>query len=169
MSNSVDEKALREAWGEVFPAMRPTLRKIIERYEAAKAPAKDQPVDHTGFIVAQTAYQQVDGDVNPKALKSALSAYKEYARPKRESRVGTPSEAMCDRARGFIMGLDLGVRSWLAMKEHLDYGGYPSIPRIDTQAEINPRGHITKWDVAECIYVLMTTETDDHGRRELDD
>ncbi len=83
--------------------------------------------------------------------------------PKRESGLVPgmiPSEAMCDKARGFIMGLDLGCRKWAEMKSHLEAGGYNSIPRINTQAEINPKGHITKWDVAECIFVLMTSKTD---------
>ena len=59
-------------------------------------------------------------------------------------------------ARGFIIGLDLCYRKWGDMQRHLDLGGYPSLPRIREMAEKDPKGHITKWDVAECIYMLMT-------------
>lgn len=76
---------------------------------------------------------------------------------KREIGVAIPTEGMCQNARGFILGLDLDIRTWGAMKKHLDMGGYLSCPRIDTQAKINAKGHISKWDVAECIYVLMNT------------
>lgn len=66
-----------------------------------------------------------------------------------------PTEAMCDEARGFIMGLDLGVRKWRAMQGHLAAGGYSSLPYIMEQCANNPDGHITKWDVADCIWQLM--------------
>jgi hypothetical protein len=66
-----------------------------------------------------------------------------------------PTATMCDRARGFILGLDLSARTWGAMQKHLDLGGYPSLPRIRQMAADDPNGHITKWDVAECIYMLM--------------
>ena len=69
--------------------------------------------------------------------------------------VKEPTEAMCDRARGFIMGLDLGYRTWEEMDTHLDLGGYPSLWSISDRAQIDPQGHITKWDVAQCIYLLM--------------
>jgi hypothetical protein len=65
-----------------------------------------------------------------------------------------PTEAMCDRARGFILGLDLGIRTFEEMREHLDNGGYPTLDSITN----HPGGHITKWDVAECIFRLMVTD-----------
>jgi len=68
-----------------------------------------------------------------------------------------PSEEMCKRARGFIMGLDLSQRTWGAMRNHLQRGGYPTLPSITRKAEECCDGHITKWDVAECIYMLMVT------------
>lgn len=69
---------------------------------------------------------------------------------------GIPSEAMCDKARGFIMGLDLNIRTWGAMQRHLDMSGYPTLDYIKNKAIKAPDGHITKWDVADCIYQLMT-------------
>jgi hypothetical protein len=69
-----------------------------------------------------------------------------------------PTEAMCDAARGFIMGLDLNIRTWKAMQIHLNRGGYPTLSYIQTKAISEPSGHITKWDVADCIYQLMQTK-----------
>lgn len=70
--------------------------------------------------------------------------------------IQAPTEAMCNRARGFIMGLDLvHPRNWLNMHEHLEAGGYPTLWSITDKAKHQPTGHITKWDVAECIYLLM--------------
>jgi hypothetical protein len=88
------------------------------------------------------------------AWKAIMDARPYYGTsPMRES--GEPTEAMCRRARGFIMGLDLGYRTWLEMHNHLTLGGYPTLPRIAKLAETDSKGHITKWDVAECIYMLM--------------
>lgn len=78
-------------------------------------------------------------------------------------KVDEPTEEMCRRARGFIMGLDLGCRKWGAMQKHLDRGGYPTLPRIRENAREYPTDHITKWDVAECVYLLMTTERQQAG------
>ena len=69
-----------------------------------------------------------------------------------------PTEEMCDRARGFIMGLDLNMRTWEKMANHLRNGGYPTLTYITAKALHFPEGHITKWDVADCIYQLMTGE-----------
>lgn len=69
-----------------------------------------------------------------------------------------PTEEMCSAARGFIMGLDLGIRTWAAMQKHLMAGGYKTLPYIKEMASTNPTGHITKWDVADCIWQLMESE-----------
>lgn len=69
--------------------------------------------------------------------------------------ISKPTEEMCTRARGFIMGLDLGYRKWGKMQSHLDMGGYPTLYYIKQKAKHEPTGHITKWDVADCIYRLM--------------
>ncbi len=66
-----------------------------------------------------------------------------------------PTEEMCNRARGFIMGLDLNIRTWGAMQKHLDMGRYPTTYYIKKMAMDAREGHITKWDVADCIYCLM--------------
>ncbi len=72
-----------------------------------------------------------------------------------ELTIQKPTENMCDEARGFIMGLDLNMRKWKDMNYHLGMGGYSNLPYIQEQAEKNPNGHITKWDVADCIWQLM--------------
>lgn len=69
--------------------------------------------------------------------------------------VSLPTEAMCDNARGFIMGMDIGCRTWGAMQKHLDMGDYKTHPDICRFSENNPTGHITKWDCAHYIYQLM--------------
>lgn len=69
--------------------------------------------------------------------------------------IAKPTEEMCDRARGFIMGLDLNMRTWGAMQKHLDMGGWPTLRYIRDKALEEPSCHITKWDVADCIYQLM--------------
>ncbi len=66
-----------------------------------------------------------------------------------------PTEAMCDEARGFILGLDMGIRDFAAMEEHLDAGGYSCLPYIRENAARGKGHHITKWDVADCIWKLM--------------
>jgi len=69
--------------------------------------------------------------------------------------LGEPTEAMCDMARGFIMGLDLNIRTWKPMADHLKMGGYWTTTYINKKAKSDPTGHITKWDVAYCIWQLM--------------
>jgi len=68
-----------------------------------------------------------------------------------EVAVDEPSEKMCDAARGFILGLDLGFRTWPAMRQHLQNGGYEVKQWMLDAGD----DHITKWDVAETIYKLM--------------
>lgn len=68
-----------------------------------------------------------------------------------------PTEDMCTAARGFILGLDIGIRNWGDMRKHLERGGSPTIPYIIEMAEEGAGGHITKWDVADCIFQLMMT------------
>jgi|GEM_PF-6982919 len=63
--------------------------------------------------------------------------------------VSAPNEKMCDAARAFILGLDIQIRTYEDMRKHLARGGN-AIP--DWMPE---SGHITKWDVADCIYRLM--------------
>lgn len=79
--------------------------------------------------------------------------YMEERDSERES--SKPTEGMCDRARGFIMGLDLNLRTWGAMQKHLDMCGAETLYYIRDKAHTDPKGHITKWDVADCIYQLM--------------
>lgn len=64
-----------------------------------------------------------------------------------------PTEKMCDAARWFILARDAGIHTW---------GGLtPGIPKrqtikyIEDKISSEPAGHITKWDVADCIYQLM--------------
>lgn len=78
-----------------------------------------------------------------------------------------PTEAMCDAARGFIMGLDLGIRNWGDMRKHLERSGHPTIPYIIEMAEEGAGGHITKWDVADCIFQLMMTVYEPSSRCDL--
>lgn len=63
------------------------------------------------------------------------------------------TEKMCDAARWFILARDAGVSKW----DDLERCIYerPTIPYIEKQMADNPTGHITKWDVADCIYQLM--------------
>lgn len=88
---------------------------------------------------------------NKRSFRKIIERYESAGQ-----QLSVPTEAMCDQARGFIMGIDLGCRTWGAMQRHLNMGGYPSLPRIHEMAETDPKGHITKWDVAECIFMLMT-------------
>lgn len=69
-----------------------------------------------------------------------------------QKEMGLPTEQMCDAARGFIMGLDMQIRTWGPMRKHLRLGAYPTIDYIEQQPE---DGHITKWDIAHCIWLLM--------------
>lgn len=66
-----------------------------------------------------------------------------------------PTEGMCKEARGFILGLDMNIWNWQDMEKHLDRGGYSCIPYIREMAAHGQGGHITKWDVADCIWQLM--------------
>ena len=89
-------------------------------------------------------------------FKDVIQALRPYLRSlAREA--NAPTEAMCDRARGFIMGLDLNCRTWAKMWSHLQSGSYPCPPHFREKAASDPSGHITKWDVAECIYMLMNS------------
>lgn len=110
-----------------------------------------EPVQPDETTTAKSAVVQLTGNsggFNCSEIPSSSS--------KREI-VTKPMEAMCDRARGFIIGLDLGYRTWEEMDTHLDLGGYPTLLSISHRAQIDPQGHITKWDVAQCIYLLMNS------------
>lgn len=103
-------------------------------YEASILGESAMTQSATDKLIADGSWH---GDASPKlanALKIAVSA---------------PDDAMCDAARGFILGLDMSVRTFEGMRKHLEALGEP-IPywMPDT-------GHITKWDVAQCIYNLM--------------
>lgn len=63
--------------------------------------------------------------------------------------VSPPDDVMCDAARGFILGLDMNIRTFEGMRKHIEGLGEP-IPEW-----MPPDGHITKWDIAQCIYNLM--------------
>jgi len=73
-----------------------------------------------------------------------------------------PTEAMCDNARGFILGLEMR-RNWITMQNHLEAGGYNTLPYIQEKAKQDPYGHITKWDIADCIYQLMNQPPKERG------
>lgn len=66
-----------------------------------------------------------------------------------------PTEAMCDKARWFILARDANIHTWGGLSRCV-YGR--TIPYIEDKIKNDPLGHITKWDVAHCIYELMTTE-----------
>lgn len=68
---------------------------------------------------------------------------------------GVPTEQMCDGARGFILGLDLNCRRFGLMNDHLNNGGYDNLQYIIDRANNSPSMHITKWDIADCIWQLM--------------
>jgi hypothetical protein len=61
-----------------------------------------------------------------------------------------PTEAMCDAARPYILGLSIGNNYYRSMKEHLENLG-ETIPPWMRDKE----GGITKWDSAEDIWRLM--------------
>lgn len=62
----------------------------------------------------------------------------------------SPDEETCALARGFLLGLSGGGgNDFDTMRAHLDMCGYP-VPEW-----MNRKGHITKWDRAECIWKLM--------------
>lgn len=62
-----------------------------------------------------------------------------------------PTDEMCDAARGFILGFNVGIHHYDKMREHLRMGGY-GVPDWMLERE----GHITKWEKAECIWRLMS-------------
>lgn len=66
------------------------------------------------------------------------------------------TEEMCYRARGFILGLQLEIRNWGEMQNHLDSGGYFTCKFIQDAAREAPQEHISKENIARCIYMLMT-------------
>lgn len=63
---------------------------------------------------------------------------------------GEPTEAMCDKARNFLLGMEIGLKTYEHMIVHLERCG-DKIP-----AWMKKEGHLTKWDKADCIYRLMT-------------
>lgn len=89
-------------------------------------------------------------------IKQALTDSKDGWRDK-------PTEEMCDNTRGFISGVQLACVSWLRMSNHLRRGGYKTLPHIEENAKSDPNGHITKWDIADCIYQLMVQPPKERG------
>ena len=64
-----------------------------------------------------------------------------------------PTEAMCDAARWFILARDANIFTWGGLSKCID--PETVIPHIRDKIKNSPTGHITKWDFAECIYMLM--------------
>lgn len=68
-----------------------------------------------------------------------------------------PTEKMCDAARWFILARDANIYTWGGLSRCID----KTIPHIQEKIDNRPTEHITKWDFAECVYMLM-----DHARCE---
>ena len=64
-----------------------------------------------------------------------------------------PTETMCDAARWFILARDSGIIKWGKLEPAIPKR--PTIKYIEDKIASDPAGHITKWDVADCIYQLM--------------
>lgn len=80
---------------------------------------------------------------------------------KRES--VNPTEEMCDAVRWFILARDAGIFTWGG----LERSGRPSTTDyIEQQIKADPKGHITKWDFAQCVYLLMNTKIEAEPKRE---
>jgi len=63
------------------------------------------------------------------------------------------TEEMIDAPRGFLLGLELGIKDMETMRKHLDRCGYdyscwPAWAKLET-------GHITKAGKAILIYTMM--------------
>lgn len=63
---------------------------------------------------------------------------------------GEPPEAMCDAARGILLGFEMGIYDAKTMLKHLQMGDYVIPPYLKTM-----KGHITKWEQAIIIYQAM--------------
>ena len=66
---------------------------------------------------------------------------------------GVPTEAMCDAARWFILARDANIFTWGGLTKCVDVDTV--IPHIRDKMINRPTEHITKWDFAECVYMLM--------------
>ena len=77
-----------------------------------------------------------------------------------EGEVVTPTEEMCDRARWFILARDSNIYTWGGLSRCID----KTIPYIQDKIDNKPLEHITKWDFAECVYLLMTTTSQQEAR-----
>jgi hypothetical protein len=222
----VDEKALREAWADIPPAMRPIARMVLEKYEAARAPIAEQPLidEQRGWPCKQISVEDPLATQQPKAeqpgeysdlmdkcysafgigkhaggertllanIKNAArrscclsfiegfletvtpdedgdcplnwgdspEAYLEKfknlynTRPMRE--IAEVTEAMCDRARWFILARDANIFTWEGLIPCIP--SRPTIGLIEDMIAYHPKDHITKSEFAECVYVLMSTE-----------
>lgn len=120
--------------------------------------AKDTatPQDDVVEIVAKAIYESacqkvIGGSAYYKNIaKAAIAAYTASAKSADQPEI--PTETMCDAARWFIMARDAGLYTWGAIAR-----GKPlkTIDYIEDKIKNDPMGHITKWDFAECIYMLM--------------
>ena len=61
-----------------------------------------------------------------------------------------PTEEMCDAAREFLMGMEVGIKDYAKMIVHFQNLGTPIPKWMECRT-----GHLTKWDKADCIWRLM--------------
>lgn len=81
-----------------------------------------------------------------------------------EEKMNKATEAMCDAARPFIIGMEIGIKTFEFMKDHLEEYEVEIPHRIVVMAKDYPKSHITKWDKAEIIYDLMEKERVRRGK-----
>ena len=91
-----------------------------------------------------------------QAFMSAMQTFSRWFyenQPKRE--MGEVTEAMCDRARWFILARDAGIFTWGELVNSIPKR--PTIGLIEDMISYHPKDHITKSEFAECVYELMIT------------
>lgn len=127
-----------------------------------KRPYLSTPIEPTPEVVEKVARAIYSAESEPNKPHSQWWDWKRHAKAaiaalQSTPQVAEPTEAMCDAARPFIVGLDMNIRNFGDMRLHLDRGGNPVLPYIKDMAEQSGDAHITKWDVADCIFQYMMT------------
>lgn len=118
--------------------------KIELSYWSSADPQKDT------YELKISGDKEVKAEFGTQISNSQLAAIFRRLASDLDAEAEEPTEFMCDGARGFLLGLEIGIKTYEDMKINLVRIGY-KIPEWMK----DKGGNLTKWDKADCIWRLM--------------
>lgn len=124
---------------------REELNDMWSAWQAASATAPEVSASFQTWAKANR-YEISPGHFN----KAAEDGWNACAATATAGWMHSPTEEMCDGARQFLLGMEIGIKDYAGIKDHFNRGGFV-IPKWLSER----KGHLTKWDKADCIWRLM--------------